>query len=585
MIGIYAHHHGSGHLQRCREIQKQLALLGERAVILSTADSADVVLADDAMDNRKRPHGRAMTAGGTLHYAPYGNRDLQSRMAQIAQWIADNNPKACYVDVSVEVGALVRLLGVPVITLAMPGLRDDAPHQIAYTQADAIIAAWPSWVELPDHLHAHASRVHAVGGISRLHMREQVHRDSTHVVVMAGKGGATWEPSDWAGVEAACEGYRFTYLEGDNRVDDPTEILSAAGVVVSAGGQNSIADLAVTHTPAILLPQPRPFIEQKLNARQVQRAGLALVAETFPAPDTWPELLRRAAALKPDWSRWETEGAARRAAEVIARVAGQASQRIAIVSLADANRAAHLTHQVNLTPEGTEHITVALADAHALRKAVPKSTVVAGQRNLAAARNLAARTAIERGAEILIFLDADCVASGDLVGGYVEALATHPGAVVAGPVTYMAPGELRTINPDPHPARPNPAPGEVVKASDYNLFWSLSFALRAETWQRIEETFGGFDPGFSGYGGEDTDFARNLERSGIELYWGGGAHAYHQHHPVSSPPWEHLDDILANAAYFHSKWGEFPMQGWLDQFAAEGAIELVDGTWQRTATP
>ena len=125
----------------------------------------------------------------------------------------------------------------------------------------------------------------------------------------------------------------------------------------------------------------------------------------------------------------------------------------------------------------------------------------------------------------------------------------------------------------------------MVKASDYNLFWSLSFALRAETWQRIEETFGGFDPGFSGYGGEDTDFARNLERSGIELYWGGGAHAYHQHHPVSSPPWEHLDDILANAAYFHSKWGEFPMQGWLDQFAAEGAIELVDGTWQRTATP
>ena len=59
MIGIYAHHHGSGHLQRCREIQKQLALLGERAVILSTADSADVVLADDAMDKIGQiPKGR-----------------------------------------------------------------------------------------------------------------------------------------------------------------------------------------------------------------------------------------------------------------------------------------------------------------------------------------------------------------------------------------------------------------------------------------------------------------------------------------------------------------------------------------------
>ena len=51
---------------------------------------------------------------------------------------------------------------------------------------------------------------------------------------------------------------------------------------------------------------------------------------------------------------------------------------------------------------------------------------------------------------------------------------------------------------------------------------------------------------------------------------------------MSSPPWEHLDDILANAAYFRSKWGEYPMEGWLEQFAAAGAISLVDGSWQRT---
>lgn len=121
-----------------------------------------------------------------------------------------------------------------------------------------------------------------------------------------------------------------------------------------------------------------------------------------------------------------------------------------------------------------------------------------------------------------------------------------------------------------------------MRADNYDLFWSLSFAVRAETWQGIAERFGGFDPGFSGYGGEDTDFARNLAAHGIELYWVGGAHAFHQHHPVSSPPWEHLDDILANTAYFRSKWGEDAMVGWLEQFAAAGAIERVDGTWRRT---
>ncbi|QPK82872.1 glycosyltransferase [Corynebacterium qintianiae] len=586
MIGIYAHHHGSGHIQRCRQIQRQLAELGEESVILSTSEGADVVIADDGIDDAARPHGRAMTAGGTLHYAPYGNAGLRHRLAAIAEWVAANDPKAFYVDVSVEVGAFVRLMGVPVATLAMPGLRDDAPHQLAYTQADAIIAAWPSWVKLPDHLAAHASRVHAVGGISRLRPLVGAQRDPNHVVVMAGKGGSTWGPEDWDAVEQACPGYRFTYLAGENRVDDPTELLSTAGVVVTAGGQNSIADIAVTGAPAILLPQPRPFIEQKLNARQIAGAGLAVVAESFPAPAEWPGLLERAAALGADWLRWETEGAALRAAEVIAGAAnGASTSTIAIISLADASRAGHLTHQVNLKPEGTQHITVALADADVLRKAVPKSHVVAGERNLAAARNLGARTAIERGAEILIFLDADCVASNELVNHYVEALAARPESVVSGPVTYMKPGELRTVAPDPHPARPNPAPGHLEKAADYNLFWSLSFAMRAQTWQRIEAQFGGFDTGFAGYGGEDTDFARNLAAHGVELYWVGGAHAFHQHHPVSSPPWEHLDDILANTAYFHSKWGDYPMGGWLEQFAADGAIELIDATWQRTGTP
>nr|WP_245531613.1 galactosyltransferase-related protein [Corynebacterium capitovis] len=255
----------------------------------------------------------------------------------------------------------------------------------------------------------------------------------------------------------------------------------------------------------------------------------------------------------------------------------------AVVTLADRSRSAHLTHQVNLLPEGADHITSALADREALVKAVPKSHVIdAPSRNLAAARNAGARAAIERGNDHLIFLDADCAASNDLVSRYSDELVRHPDAVLAGPVTYLNPGELRTTNPDPHPARPNPPRGETLPAEDYNLFWSLSFAVTAQTWERILGAFGGFDTRFQGYGGEDTDFARNLEKHGFELLWVGGAHAYHQWHPVSSPPWEHLDDILANAAYFHTKWGSWPMEGWLEAFAEAGAISLVDGAWVRT---
>ena len=542
--------------------------MGYECEILSTA-GGDVPLVDDASDApRELRSGRAMTAGGTLHYAPYGSPQIASRFAQIANWVADNHPEAFYVDVSDEVAVFVRLMGIPVVVHAMPGARGDAPHQLAYAQADAIVAAWPDWVPVPEHLRAHADRLHAVGGISRLTPREGVQRDPNHVVVMAGLGGSTWSPEDWAAVEAACPEYRFTFLGGDNHVDDPTELLQSAGIAVTAGGQNSVADLAATDTPAVILPQPRPFAEQKLGAKVLD--GLVTVRNAFPAPEEWPELLRR---RETDWARWQTEGAARRAAEVIADVAEHPGQpAICVITLADANRRDHLTHQVNLMPMGVDHVTVALADADVLTKAVPKSHVVAGPANLAAARNLGARTAIERGAEVLVFLDADCLASDALVPRYVSALKQHPDAVVAGPVTYLSEGEMRVTDPDPHPARPNPAPGELVDAENYALFWSLSFALTAETWRRIEREFGGFDPSYEGYGGEVSDFARELERHRIPLVWVGGAHAYHQWHPVSSPPWEHIEDIVANANRFHAKWGQFPMEGWLEAFEAEGGV-------------
>ncbi|CAL4858723.1 hypothetical protein MMM2322_00361 [Microbacterium sp. MM2322] len=117
----------------------------------------------------------------------------------------------------------------------------------------------------------------------------------------------------------------------------------------------------------------------------------------------------------------------------------------------------------------------------------------------------------------------------------------------------------------------------VAASEEYALFWSLSFALTPETWRRI----GGFDEAYEGYGGEDTDFAFRMRAQGVPLVWTGGAHAYHQYHQTSSPPWQHLDDILRNGALFHERWGEWPMTGWLDAFErGGGVIRYADG-WRR----
>lgn len=92
--------------------------------------------------------------------------------------------------------------------------------------------------------------------------------------------------------------------------------------------------------------------------------------------------------------------------------------------------------------------------------------------------------------------------------------------------------------------------------------------MTARTWRDL----GGSCEGYTG-GGEDTDFAFTAAEQGTDLWWVGGAPAYHQHHAVSRPPVEHLDDILRNAGLFRKRWGTWPMEGWLHDFAALGPVE------------
>ncbi|RSS50025.1 glycosyltransferase family 2 protein [Streptomyces sp. WAC07061] len=216
---------------------------------------------------------------------------------------------------------------------------------------------------------------------------------------------------------------------------------------------------------------------------------------------------------------------------------------------------------------------------------VPLPVPCAGRLPLAAARNAGARRAVESGAGVLVFLDVDCVPGPGTVARYAEAACD--GALLCGTVAYLPPpppggyrlGDLaRTAAP--HPARPAPGPGRVVPGGDPDLFWSLSFAVTAATWRRI----GGFCEEYTGYGGEDTDFARLAQAAGVDLCWLGGAPAYHQYHPVTDPPVQHLADILRNGALFRRRWGHWPMLGWLHAFARMGLARLdpATGMWHAT---
>jgi N-acetylglucosaminyl-diphospho-decaprenol L-rhamnosyltransferase len=194
-----------------------------------------------------------------------------------------------------------------------------------------------------------------------------------------------------------------------------------------------------------------------------------------------------------------------------------------------------------------------------------------GEPPLALARNVAAETTE---AERLVFLDVDCIPAREMVAGYEAALSEFPGIVMGG-VRYLRPGSsprpgvdaaLRAES-DPHPARPEP-PAGVTPTEHYELLWSLSFGIGRAAWDRI----GGFDPGYHGYGAEDTDFAFAARAAGVPLAWAGGAGCFHQHHTRCRPPLDGVDAVVRNAHRFRIRWGEWPMGGWLAQLAALGIV-------------
>ncbi len=122
--------------------------------------------------------------------------------------------------------------------------------------------------------------------------------------------------------------------------------------------------------------------------------------------------------------------------------------------------------------------------------------------------------------------------------------------------------------PIPIPGRPSPADGEVIDSRDHTLFWSLSFAVAAPLWREL----GGFCEDYMGYGGEDTDFGQVARAADVERPLDRRGDGIPSVPPVSDPPYEHLHDIMRNAAIFHRRWGWWPMTGWLTAFERHGLV-------------
>lgn len=323
-LGYYVHHVGRGHLHRATALARHLAATGGPEVTgLSSlprpaewpgGPEAWVELARDDDGEPTCP-----TARGCLHWAPLHHDGLRDRTAAVSAWIARARPTAVVVDVSVEMTLLARLHGVPVVSVVLPGRRDDAPHLLGLEVADALVGFWPP--EAHDMLHGVPyelkDRLHCVGALSRFAVvtdAPEPRPGSRRAVVLAGAGGH-------APLPPAPDGWTWEVLGEDRWVADPFAALADADVVVTHAGQNALAETAAARRPAVVVAQDRPHDEQRTTA-EVLREG------PWPAVvlDAWPtdaEALDKAAVLDGrDWAGWCDGRAVERFAAVVDGVLG-----------------------------------------------------------------------------------------------------------------------------------------------------------------------------------------------------------------------------------------------------------------------
>ena len=324
MIGYYVHHQGLGHLTRLQAVAEHLRSPVTGLSSLPAPASWDgpwmQLERDDALAPEQAASADA-TAHGVLHWVPRHDEGLAGRAAAVSAWIRRARPSLVVVDVSVEVALLSRLCGVPVVVLAMPGVRTDRTHSLAYDVADALLAPWPDGAHTDGWPEAWRAKLWTVGGLSRFDGRRPAGAAGRlaplgrtdvdaprRVLLLWGGGGRGTSAVQVAAARAATPGWEWVERGPGSPSPDLWSELATADVVVTHGGQNAVAEVAAARRPAVVVAQPRPFDEQVATARAVDRLGAAVGVDTWPAAaDQWPGLLDRALHRGGDgWRRWST---------------------------------------------------------------------------------------------------------------------------------------------------------------------------------------------------------------------------------------------------------------------------------------
>ncbi|WP_295767146.1 glycosyltransferase [uncultured Mucilaginibacter sp.] len=249
------------------------------------------------------------TFSKAFEVTPYAVEPAQ-RAKALAEAIERYRPKAFYCDGVPELAIMVRGMGVPVVLVHLHGdIMNDPTQVFAHQLADHIIAHFPSCIEQEEYQFAfktfysgyiskYAGRdidqnsLSEIGNVTVLlgydnyneHILKNITQDeNTHFTIIGNKQNYSL-------------GNNCTLL---GKVDNISEAI-VGEVVVTAAGQNTIAELLSLNKRLILLPEPRPYNEQAVHASVLANKGIALLAEDIFSAQQWQEVIAKAKTFEPE---------------------------------------------------------------------------------------------------------------------------------------------------------------------------------------------------------------------------------------------------------------------------------------------